>query len=109
MLLSGWRRARGRRTKDRLAIGSCERGGVLKRTPGSSRAVRHDHGMRGGVAGTEGGTEVALRGDDVVDCQSSSSDVLDSSVDDNRCASCGSSLATCVDGGLHARVSGRRL
>ena len=55
-----------------------------------------------------GGTEVAWRGDDVVNCQSSSSDVLDSSVDDNRCASCGSSLATCVDGDLHARVSGRR-
>ena len=108
MLRSGCRRARGRRTRDRLAIGSWERGGVLKIAPGSSRAVRHDHGMRGGVGGTEGGSEATWRGSDVVDCQSSSSDVLDSSVDDNRCASCGSSLATCVDGDLHALVIGRR-
>ena len=88
-------------------MGIRERGGVLKRAPASSRAVRHDHGVRG-EAGTANRTGATFRGDDAVDCQSSSSDVVDSSVDEIRCASCGSSLLGCVDGDLHARAIGRR-
>ena len=64
--------------------------------------------MRGAVGGTASCIGTLLRGDGVVDCQSSSSEVVDSSADDSRLASCGSSRETCVDGDLHARVIGRQ-
>ena len=52
VLRNGWRRARGTKMYGRPSVGALvarDRGGMRTEVCTSSCAVRHDHGMRGGV------------------------------------------------------------